>query len=67
MARMVIEIDFPTLTVQDLRDLVVANDASADDVPIAPEHVTPRHVMDLIESGNFPTVPANMRSDFFEV
>jgi hypothetical protein len=48
MVSIVMRWEFPTLTKQDLIDLVVARDASEDEVPIAAENVKPVHVLDVV-------------------
>lgn len=58
MTKIIIAWRFPTLTKRDLIDLVVANDASQGEEPIAAENVVPTHVLDII---------ASLESDGFEV
>lgn len=52
MATIKLVIEFPGLTVADLRALVVARDFSDDESdppePIAPEHVRGEHVIDVM-------------------
>lgn len=48
MVKIVKTWEFPTLTKQDLIDLVVAMDASEDDTPIKAEYVQPVHVLDIV-------------------
>jgi hypothetical protein len=57
MARISVGIEFPSLTEADLKELVVAHDASNDRAPITTEHVTPADVMSLWFAGEFPNVP----------
>lgn len=48
MVKIVKTWEFPTLTKQDLIDLVVAMDASEGDVPIEAKYVKPVHVLDIV-------------------
>jgi hypothetical protein len=51
MARVLLEVEFPDLTVQDLKEQVTLIDSIADEIPIAPENVTAAHVIALWASG----------------
>jgi len=64
MAKAVIVIDVPTLSVDDLIQLVVAHDSTYDEEPIEPQHVSARDVLDLIDAEQFPDVRYNIKSQF---
>lgn len=56
MAKVTFSIEFPSFTVQDLIDLVVAYDIaeSGDEEPIKPEFVKGYHVLGLYFTGELP-------------
>jgi hypothetical protein len=60
MARVTLNLDFPTLTRDDLVALVVANDDAASSVNgepgIDPQHVRGDHVVALWVTGDLPDV-----------
>lgn len=51
MARLTIEVEIPGYTVKDLIDLVVANDDTSGEEPIAPEYVKASDVLTLLYLG----------------
>lgn len=66
MAKIVKVIDFPTLSVADLKELVVAHDASNDEHPIETQYVKPSDVIDLLTAEEFPDVPIQTSVTFEE-